>query len=124
MILIAVSASAFFTSSGSWRDLYRNIFFASALYTFASEAMNAALARGAYKTGGIYNLPFLGAALGFLWVAIAGRRCLRDIQMMPSSTRGNRPVAPQLAKLALLSLPVMGYWALFLDRKQPHLRQV
>src|SRR5260370_21176663 len=36
MILIAVSASAFFTSSGSWRDLYRNIFFASALYTFAS----------------------------------------------------------------------------------------
>jgi signal transduction histidine kinase len=124
MILIAVSASAFFTSSGSWRDLYRNIFFASALYTFASEAMNAALARGAYKTGGIYDLPFLGAALGFLWVAIAGRRCLRDIQMMPSITRASRPVAPELAKLALLSLPIMGYWALFLSNQQPYLRQV
>ena len=124
MILIAVSASAFITSSGSWRDLYRNIFFASALYTFASEAMNAALARGAYKTGGIYDLPFLGAALGFLWVAIAGRRCLRDIQMMPSITRASRPVAPELAKLALLSLPIMGYWALFLSNQQPYLRQV
>jgi signal transduction histidine kinase len=124
MILIAVSASAYLTSSGSWRDLYRNIFFASALYTFASEAMNAALARGAYKTGGIYDLPFLGAALGFLWVAIAGRRCLRDIQMMPSITRASRPVAPELAKLALLSLPIMGYWALFLSHQQPYLRQV
>jgi len=124
MILIAVSASAFFTSSGSWRDLYRNIFFASALYTFASEAMDAALARGAYKTGGIYDLPFLGAALGFLWVAIAGRRCLRDIQMMPSITRASRPIAPELAKLALLSLPIMGYWALFLSNQQPYLRHV
>jgi signal transduction histidine kinase len=124
MILIAVSASAFFTSSGSWRELYRNIFFASALYTFASEAMNAALARGAYKTGGIYDLPFLGAALGFLWVAIAGRRCLRDIQMMPSITRASRPIAPELAKLALLSLPIMGYWALFLSNQQPYLRHV
>ena len=124
MILIAVSASAFFTSSGSWRDLYRNIFFASALYTFASEAMNAALARGAYKTGGIYDLPFLGAALGFLWVAIAARRSLRDIQTMPSIRRASRPVAPELAKLALLSLPIMGYWALFLSNQQPYLRQV
>ncbi len=124
MMLIAASASAFFTSSGSWRELYRNIFFASALYTFSSEAMNAAIARGTYKTGGIFDLPFLGAALGFLWVAIAGRQCLRDIQMMPSITRAGRPIAPELAKLALLSLPIMGYWALFLSNQQPYLRHV
>jgi signal transduction histidine kinase len=124
MMLIAASVSAFFTSSGSWRELYRNIFFASALYTFSSEAMNAAIARGTYKTGGIFDLPFLGAALGFLWVAIAGRRCLRDIQMMPSITRAGRPIAPELAKLALLSLPIMGYWALFLSNQQPYLRHV
>ena len=124
VMLIALSASAFFTSSGSWRELYRNIFFASILYTFSSEAMNTALARGAYKTGGIYDLPFLTALLGFLWVAIAGRRCLRDTEMMPSITRASHPVAPQLARLALLSLPLMGYWALFLSHDQPYLRQV
>jgi signal transduction histidine kinase len=124
MMLIAASALAFFTSSGSWRELYRNIFFASALYTFSSEAMNAAIARGTYKTGGIYDLPFLAATLGFLWVAIAGRQCLRDIQMMPSITRAGRPIAPELAKLALLSLPIMGYWALFLSNQQPYLRHV
>jgi len=124
VILIAVSASAFFGSSGSWRKLYRNIFFATVLYTFSGEALNAAVVRGVYKTGGIYDVPFLAAVLGFLWVAIAGRQCLRDTQMMPSITRASFPVAPQLAKLALLSLPLMGYWALFLSHDPPYLRQV
>ncbi|HKM85212.1 MAG TPA: HAMP domain-containing sensor histidine kinase [Terriglobales bacterium] len=121
--LIAVSASAYFTSSGSWRELYRNLFFASVLYIFSSEAINAAIARGTYKTGGIYDLPFLAATLTFLWFAISGRRCLRDTQI-PSITRPSRSVVPQLAKLALLSLPVMGYWALFLSHDQLYLRQV
>ncbi len=124
MILIIVSAVAFFTSSGAWRELYRNIFFATALYTFSSEAMNVAIARGTYKTGGLYDLPFMAASLGFLWAAIDGRRCLRDTQMLPSTTGVNRPVAPMLAKVALLSLPVMGYWALFLSHDQPYLRQI
>jgi signal transduction histidine kinase len=124
LILIAVAASAFFTSTGAWRDLYRNIFFAGALYTFSSEAMNAAIARGTYKTGSLYDLPFLGAAMGFLWSAIAGRQCLRDTENTPSATRTTRPVAPMLAKLALLSLPLMGYWALFLSNDTPYLRQV
>lgn len=124
VILMTASASAFFTSSGSWRELYRNIFFACILYTFSSEAINAAIARGTYKTGGIYDLPFLAAVLAFLWVAIAGRRGLRDTQMMPSMMRARRSFAPQLAKLALLSLPVMGYWALFLSHDQFYLRQI
>jgi signal transduction histidine kinase len=123
-ILIAVSASAFFTTAGPWRELYRNIFIASVLYTFAAEAMHAAVMRGTYKTGGIYDLPVLAAVLWFLWVPIAGRYCLRDTEMMPSRTRASRPIAPHLAKLALFSLPLMGYWALFLSHDQPYLRHV
>ncbi len=122
--LIAVSASAFFTGSGSWRELYRNIFFASVLYTFSAEAMHAAVVRGTYKTGGIYDLPVIAAELWFLWVAIAGRRGLRDTQVMPSVAHASRPIAPLLARLALLSLPFMAYWALFLSHDQPYLRQV
>jgi len=124
MMLITLSASAFFSSSGAWRKLYRNIFFASALYTFASEAINGAIARGTYKTGEIYDLPFLAALLAFLWVAIAGRDCLRDTDTTSSIAQPSSPVAPLLAKLALLSLPLMGYWALFLSHGQPYLRQV
>src|SRR5208337_5175042 len=105
VILITASAAAFFTSYGAWREVYRNILCASILYAFSSEAMNAAIARGTYHTGGIYDLPFLAALLGFLWVAMDGRRCLRDTPGMPAITRTRRPVAPQLARLALLSLP-------------------
>ena len=64
-ILIAASATAFFTSSGSWRKLYRNIFLATVIYTLSLEVANAAVVRGLYQTGKIYDLPFLAAVLGF-----------------------------------------------------------
>ncbi|MGA7573337.1 MAG: HAMP domain-containing sensor histidine kinase [Terriglobales bacterium] len=122
LILIAVSASAFLTSSGPWHELYRNILLATALYTFSSEAINGAIARGTYKSGGIYDLPFLASNLAFLWVAVAGRRRLSASEAIPPSTRPHRTVALQLAKLALLSLPVMAYWALFLSHDPMYLR--
>jgi signal transduction histidine kinase len=124
LMLIALSASAFFGSSGVWRSIYRDIFIASILYTFASEAMNAAIARGAYKTGGVYDIPFLAAILWFLWTSISARVHLRETQLLPSIKRPTRSIAPQLAKLAMLSLPVMAYWALFLSRDPFYLRQV
>ncbi len=123
-ILIAVSAWAFVTSSGAWRQIYRDIFFASALYTFSSEALNVVIARGSYKTGSIYDLPFLASAVGFLWIVLNGRQRLRELQTAPSSARKHRSIAPALAALALFSLPFMGYWALFLSHDQPYLRQV
>lgn len=124
LMLIGVSGSAYFSSSGSWRQLYGSIFVASFLYTFASEAMNAAIARGTYRTGGLYDVPFFAALLSFLAVALIGRRSLRETQVMPSLPRARRSVAPLLAQLALLSLPVMGYAALFLSHDPPYLRQV
>lgn len=124
LMLIALSASAFFNSSGSWRELYRNIFFASILYTFASEAMNAAIARGSYRTGGIYDVAFLASTLWFLWIPIATRHGSRDLRIKPRGRRPERHMSPQLAKLAMLSLPVMAYWALFLSHDELYLRQI
>jgi signal transduction histidine kinase len=134
LMLSGVAAWGFFTSSGAWRELYRSIFFAGSLYAISSEAMNAAIARGTYRTGGIYDLPFLASLLGFLWVAVDGRRRLRETQLqetqlqeteaVPAIGRASRWVAPQLARLALVSLPVMAYWALFLSHDQPYLSRV
>jgi len=124
LILIAISASAYFTSSGLWRELYRDLLVASVLYTLSSEAMNSAIARGTYKSGSFYDLPFVAATLGFLWVAVAGRYRLRDVPIMPTLKRSTRQVAPQLTQLALLSLPLMAYWALFLGHDDPYLRRV
>ncbi|MFY9561533.1 MAG: HAMP domain-containing sensor histidine kinase [Terriglobales bacterium] len=124
LILIAVSGWSFLTSSGAWRSLYRNILLASVVYAFSSEAINAAIARGTYVSGGIYDVPFLMSVLGFFWVALIGRRCLRETQATASVTPASRRIAPMLTKLALLSLPLMGYWALFMGSDPPYLRQV
>ena len=124
IILIAASGWAFVTSAGSWRRIYGGLFVASVLYTFASEAMNAALARGVYNTGGLYDTPFLVSLLCFLWVVLVGRRSISETQIMPAAPAVRRPVVPVLVQLALLSLPVMGYGALFLTHDPPYLRDI
>src|SRR5271157_1926147 len=124
LMLIGLSAWAFVSSQGRWRALYRDIFLASIVYSCASEAMNAAIARNTYVTGGLWDVPFLAALLGFFWVALSGRLTLHETQEAPSARPIGSALAPRLAKLALLSLPVMGYWALFLSAAPARIRQV
>jgi signal transduction histidine kinase len=124
LMLIGVSGWSFFSSSGTWRRLYGNIFVASVVYTCASEAMNAAIARGKYVTGGLYDIAFLASLLIFFWVALFGRRCLSETPSIPAAALTHRALSPSVAKLALLSLPVMGYWALFMSAGPSYLREV
>ena len=115
-ILYAVGSVARTLSQHFFRHCSLHILFGS----HQCRASRAALTRLAEST----TSPFLAAVLGFFWVAIPGRQ-------LPGETQSNafdrlathRQVAPQLAKLAMLSLPVMGYWALFLSHEQPYLRQ-
>src|SRR6266403_1823401 len=109
LIVIAVSGWSFLTSFGAWRTLYRNILLASIVYAISSESINAAIARGTYVSGGLHDVPFLISLLGFFWVARSGRRCLSETQAAPSVTLGAGILAPLFAKVALLSLPLMGY---------------
>jgi len=124
LMLIGLSGWSFFSSSGTWRRLYGNIFVASVVYTCASEGMNAAIARGTYVTGALYDIAFLAALLIFFWVALLGRRCLSETPAISAAVATHRALAPFLAKLALLSLPVMGYWALFMSVGPSYLRPV
>ncbi len=124
LIVIAVSGWSFLTSVGPWRRLYGAILLSSILYAISSEAINVALARGTYVTGGLYDVPFVISLLGFLWVALSGRSCLHETQATPSGAPLTGFFAPLLAKVALLSLPLMGYWALFMGSETPYLRQV
>ena len=76
------------------------------------------------RPAGFTTLHFSQLCSHFFGFALAGRRYLRDAPTMHFSTRAIRPIASQLAMLALLSLPLMGYWALFLSHDPPYLRQV
>jgi signal transduction histidine kinase len=124
MMLVGLSAIAYFSSSGSWRKIYGCIFAGSFLYTFASEAMNAAIARGTYHTGGVYDIPFLASVLTFLAVTVVGRCSLGDGMTIPVGSKVRGVVVPVFAQLALLSLPIFGYTALFLSHDSLYLRHV
>ena len=124
LMVIAVSGWSFLTSVGPWQKLYRAILLASITYAISSETINSAIARGTYSSGGLADIPFVIALLLFFWVALSGRRCLQETQATPSGTPATGLFAPALAKVALLSLPLMGYWALFMGSEAPYLRQV
>ena len=105
-----------------WRRLYGNLFAAAALYAVASETMNAAIARGVYYSGSIYDLLFLAALYWFMWTALqaknwdlAAEEPVRVESRWPS-------LAPRLVMLAILSLPAMGLWALIFDSSPLRLR--
>jgi len=124
LILVGAAGWAYVNSSGPWRRLYGSIWLASVVYTLSSQAISAAIARGTYVSGSIYDVGLLAALLGFLWVACIGRRSLRETQVEPELAHAGRSLAPHLAQLALLSLPLMGYWALFWSASSPYLRHV
>jgi signal transduction histidine kinase len=69
-------------------------------------------------------VPFLASLLCFFSAALYGRRILRETQAMPVRTPASGTLTPYLTKIALLSLPIMGYWALYVSRAPAHLRQV
>ena len=122
LMLTGIAISAYFASSGRWQKLYGGIAAAGMLYSVASGAMNAAIARGTYHTGSLYDIPFLVALLAFVWVAWDGGRSLNKTQVTPSITSGRRAFAPLFGQLALLPLPVIAYVALFLSHDARYLR--
>lgn len=110
-------------SLGAWREIYWNFFVASGLYAVSSLALNMAIARGQYHTGSLYDIPFIASVCWMIWATLLARELKPPSQ--PERSEGSRwqMLAPRLAMLAMLSLPVMGYWAWFRDTAPPNLRQ-
>lgn len=108
---------------GQWRRLYLNLFGAAALYTFASEAINAAISRGTYYSGSLYDLPFIAALCWFARSAVMARKWTLQPDQ-PHRVRNRwAMLAPRLAMAAILSLPAMGLWVLLYDNSALPLRR-
>ena len=108
---------------GAWKAIYWNLFVASGLYTSSSMAMNAAIARNQYHTGSIYDVPFIASVCWLIWAGLLARELKPACDPVAPHKSRWRMLAPRLAMLAMLSLPVLGYWAWFQDTAPPKLRQ-
>lgn len=122
LLLLALGALAVSTTSG-WKKIYWNLFVASGLYTLSSEAMNAAITRKQYYSGSLYDVPFLISLCWLIGAGLMARKVRPACE--PPEERSSRwlALAPRLAMIAILSLPVMGFWVIFFDNAPPHLRQ-
>jgi signal transduction histidine kinase len=112
LVLVFVLGMVAASTQGAWRKLYWNLFVGAALYTLGSETINAAIARGQYYSGSIYDLLLLISIGWITWTAISARHA--DLAVQADTKPGNwANVAPRLAMIAILSLPLLGLWALF-----------
>ncbi|MGA3177167.1 MAG: histidine kinase dimerization/phospho-acceptor domain-containing protein [Candidatus Acidiferrum sp.] len=115
-VLLAVLGGMALVAQGAWRKIYWHLFLAGSLYLLGYQWLNAALEREEYYSGSFYDVPNYAAICWFILIAVRARN-------VPSEplTEGGREHAADLpgilAALAVLSLPIMGLYELFLD---PH----
>ena len=123
LVMLGVLGMLAWNARGSWKVIYWNLFVASGLYTISSMALNAAIARGQYHTGSIYDVPFVASVCWMIFASLLARELKPACEpALPERSRWQM-LAPRLAMLAMLSLPILGYWAWFRDPAAQNLRQ-
>ena len=122
LLLVLVLGIAATSTRDNWRRVYWNLFVASALYTLGSETINAAIARNQYYSGSIYDLVFLVAVGWMIYAAVSAGRMNLDYSRSTDFASRWVSLAPRMAMIAILSLPLLGLWALLAGHEAPSLR--
>ena len=123
LLLVAGLAIVWRGSKGAWRKIYAHLLIASTLYVVGSESINRAISRNHYYTGSPYDVPFVIAFCWFVWSGLVSWRAKLEYEPAREWDSKWVALAPRLAMAAILSLPVLGYWALFVDRSSLVIRQ-
>jgi len=113
-LLTGVLVLASLTSSGGWRRLYLHLLAASVLYGVNSQFLDRAAADSTYYSGSLYDVPLIGTVAWIAAAALSARDWeLKSVEFHPDRRWKN--LVPQLAMLAILSLPVLGLWTVLFD---------
>lgn len=102
------------TSKNMWRRLYAALFAVIACYSASSTLANWAIARNAYYSGSIYDIPLVIAMAGLTWIA------LRNQAENPATEEGQASTVygvwvARCSMIAVFSLPVFAGWAMLDD---------
>ena len=122
IVLVIALAALALSTTGDWKSIYRNLFIASTLYAISSETMNAAIAHNVYYTGSLYDVLFAASVCALILVGVEARGVNLAYETRSPLSSKWRALAPRLAMTAILSLPVMGFWAMFIDESPDRLR--
>ena len=114
LLLLAVLGLAAWTGSGGWRRLYLHLLATCVLYGINSQLLDRATANNTYYSGSLYDIPLIGTVAWMTATVLSAR----DFGLESVETRLHprwKRLVPQLAMLAILSLPVLGLWTALLD---------
>jgi signal transduction histidine kinase len=121
ILLLAVLALAASTATGGWRRLYVHLFAAGTLYAVNSQLLDRAAADNSYYSGSPYDIALIATVAWMAAAALSAREWNLTSVEIKFEPRWKK-VVPQLAMLAILSLPVLGLWTVMVDKSDPPLR--
>jgi len=114
-LLLAVLGLGAWTSVSGWRWFYLHFFAAAVIYSVGSQFLDRAVLAGNYYSGSLYDVPLIGPVAWMAAAAISAREWDMQSRVFSLDRRWKK-VVPQLAMLALLSLPVLGVWTVLFDK--------
>jgi len=114
VLLLAVLGVAVWTSSAGWRRLYLNFFVPALFYAVNSQFLNRAAANDTYYSGSPYDIPLIGTVAWLAATVWSARKWNLESSDFRFDPRWSNAV-PRVAMLAILSLPVLGLWTVWLD---------
>jgi signal transduction histidine kinase len=123
LMYLAIVGLAALNARGDWKRLYLQLFGAAALYAANSQAMNAAIIRGTYYSGGWYDLAYMASLCWFIWIGLSSRRLRLEPYAAESGYLRWATLLPKLAMLAILSLPLLALWTTRYDTAPANLRE-
>lgn len=120
-MLLAALGLASWTSSGGWRRLYLHLLAAVFLYAINSQLLDRASANNTYYSGSVYDVPLIGTIAWMAAATFSAREWGLESHEF-NLNRRLRKLLPQLAMLAILSLPVLGVWTVLADKSAGPIR--
>ena len=109
--LLAGLAACCIRSHGHWRKLYASLFGMSFCYSASSALCNWAIARKAYYSGSLYDIPLAIAMAWVTWIGLSTRVEETESNEGEVSTVYGVWVA-RCGMIAVFSLPLFAAWAL------------
>jgi signal transduction histidine kinase len=112
-VLILMLGLAARGAPAGWKMVYLNLMAASGLYAFYGVGfLGATLAfgKGTYYTGSLYDIPLIGAVSWMAATALTARKWRPEAAPTKAEDKWGA-MTLRLAMLAIVSLPLLGFWS-------------
>ena len=119
VLMIAAAALLWYRSHGQWRTIYAALVLSGLFYALCSVLVNRQIFLKHYYTGSYYDVPLVASILLFGSLGVLPQPSSREAPAGEGLVDMPRAWPSRLVALAVISLPLLGLWTLFLN-SAPH----